>query len=96
MSAKVAQILECLDAMAPFSLAEPWDNAGLLAGNMDAKVDKVLCALDLSEAVLNEAVAQDVQLIVTHHPILFTGRKNLCEMIPKGSCCAHWCGRALR
>lgn len=84
MSAKVAQILECLNEMAPFSLAEPWDNAGLLAGNMDAKVDKVLCALDLSEAVLNEAVAQDVQLIVTHHPILFTGRKNLCENDPEG------------
>ena len=48
MSATVAQILALVNGIAPFELAEPWDNVGLLAGRPDARVDKVLCALDLS------------------------------------------------
>ena len=79
MSQTVGAILELLNAIAPLELAEEWDNVGLLAGRMDAPVDAVLCALDLNRRVLDEAVEQGAQLIVTHHPILFRGRKNLRE-----------------
>lgn len=84
MPATVAQILQLVDGIAPFELAESWDNVGLLAGRSDAEVQRVLCALDLSMEVLNEAIHRDAQLVVTHHPILFRGRKNLCETDGEG------------
>ena len=84
MSATVEQIMRLLDAIAPFDLAEEWDNVGLLAGNPEAPVDTVLCALDLNGRVLDEAVERGAQLIVTHHPILFRGRKNLAETDAEG------------
>ena len=84
MSCTAAQILELVNGMAPFELAEPWDNVGLLAGRPDAEVRGVLCALDMRMAVIEEALQRDCQLIVTHHPILFRGRKNLCETDGEG------------
>lgn len=84
MSATVEQLLRLVDGIAPFELAEEWDNVGLLAGAPEAKVDTVLCALDLRMEVLEEAVRRGAQLIVTHHPILFRGRKNLRETDAEG------------
>ena len=77
VSATVGQVLELVNGIAPFELAEEWDNAGLLAGSPDSPVERVLCALDLRMDVIEEAVQKGCQLIVTHHPILFRGRKNL-------------------
>lgn len=79
MSVKVGQILELLDGIAPFDGAEEWDNVGLLAGSREAEVDCVLCALDLTPQVLDEAIRRGAQMIVTHHPILFRARRNLCS-----------------
>lgn len=84
MSATVGQLLEILNRIAPPELAEEWDNVGLLAGAPDWPVEAVLCALDLTPAVIDEAVSRGAQLIVTHHPILFRGRKNLCETDAEG------------
>ena len=84
MSATVGQVLELVNGIAPFELAEPWDNVGLLAGNPESRVERVLCALDLRMDVLSEAIRRDCQLIVTHHPILFRGRKNLAETDAEG------------
>ena len=84
MPAKVRDILALVDGIAPFADAEEWDNVGLLAGNPDAPVERVLCALDLTEEALDEAMSRDAQLIVTHHPILFRDRKNLCETDAEG------------
>lgn len=81
---KVRQIYDIINTIAPFELAEEWDNVGLLAGSMENDVQRVLCALDLNPFVLREAKEKDVQLIVTHHPILFRGRKNLREDDPEG------------
>ena len=79
MSVTICQLMALLDGIAPFDLQEEWDNAGLLAGRPDAPVDTVLCALDLTGSVIGEAVRVGAQVIVTHHPILFRGRKNLRE-----------------
>ena len=84
MSATVEQVLALVNGIAPFELAEEWDNVGLLAGNPDHLVERVLCALDLRMNVVEEAVRRDCQLIVTHHPILFRGRKNLRETDAEG------------
>lgn len=79
MSATVGQVLACLNDFAPFEQAEAWDNVGLLVGRLDQCVHKVLCALDLTEKVLDEAVSIGAELIVTHHPVMFRGRRNLRE-----------------
>ena len=79
MPVTVSRIMDCLEGIAPLSEAEEWDNAGLLAGRWDAPVDTVLCALDLTMDVLEEARRNGAQMIVTHHPILFRGRQNLRE-----------------
>lgn len=84
MSVRVSDIYNWIDNLAPFELAEEWDNVGLLAGSMNNEVEGVLCALDLSDMVIEEAIEKNAQLIVTHHPILFRGRKNLREDDPEG------------
>lgn len=84
MSVTVGAIMELLEGIAPLSYALEWDNAGLLAGSRKDPVDCVLCALDLTQAVLEEAVSTGAQMIVTHHPILFRGTKNLCTDTPEG------------
>ncbi|MBE5808475.1 MAG: Nif3-like dinuclear metal center hexameric protein [Clostridiales bacterium] len=76
---RISDIIETLADIAPIELAEEWDNVGLLAGDREAETDAVVCALELSEGVLDEAVAAGAGLIVTHHPILFRGRKRLTE-----------------
>lgn len=83
--AKAGLILEKLFEQMPFELAEDYDNVGLLAGSRKTEVSKALCALDLTSRVVDEAVSLGAQLILTHHPILFRGRKNLCEDDPEGA-----------
>lgn len=83
--AKAGLILEELFCQMPMELAEDYDNVGLLAGSRMSEVSTVLCALDLNSRVIDEAVEAGAQLIVTHHPILFRGRKNLCEDDPEGA-----------
>ena len=85
MAASVGQILTLLNEIAPPELAESYDNVGLLAGHPDRPVERVLCALDLSKEVVAEAKAVGAQLIVTHHPIFFRGRKNSREDDTEGA-----------
>lgn len=85
MAASIAQILDILEEIAPQSLKEDYDNVGLLAGHPAWKVKKALVALDLTEEVVREAVQKEVQLIITHHPIFFRGRKNIREDDPEGA-----------
>ncbi len=75
----VGEILNLLNSIAPFELAEEWDNVGLLAGSMQTETERVLCALDLNAEVIERAEEIGANLIVTHHPIMFRGRKNLRE-----------------
>lgn len=84
MNLLVSQVLEWVGEIAPFEKAESWDNVGLLCGSRKNEVKGILCALDLTEEVLDEALGMNVNLIVTHHPILFSGRKNLCEDSAEG------------
>ncbi len=70
-------ILEVLDSKAPFSLAEEWDNAGLLIGSPDNEVNRVLVALDATPDAIEAAKAMDADLIVTHHPVIFSPLKAL-------------------
>lgn len=68
----VQDILTFLEGFAPPELAEHWDNVGLLCGDRSQQVTAALCALDITEAVVEEAAARGAQLIVAHHPVIFT------------------------
>lgn len=74
---KLKEIIKALEQLAPTYLAESWDNVGLMVGSPSQEVQKVLCALDLNEAVVDEAIQQKVQCIVTHHPFLFKAIKHI-------------------
>ncbi len=67
----VREITAILEELAPLKLAESWDNVGLQVGRLDREVSGLLLALDLSKAVLEEARQKQVNLIVTHHPLIF-------------------------
>lgn len=68
---KVSDILAHLDSIAPTQYAMSYDNVGLLVGNADVEVSKILVALDITDAVINEAVRLKANLIVAHHPVIF-------------------------
>lgn len=66
-----------LDQKAPFSLAEEWDNVGLLIGSPDREVTRVLVTLDATPAAIEAAKSIGAELIVTHHPVIFEPLKAL-------------------
>ena len=76
---RVSDVRALVNGIAPFELAEEWDNVGLLFGHADAEVSRVLVALDLTQGVLDEAKALGAQMIVTHHPIMFSARKRVTD-----------------
>lgn len=67
----VADIYRFIDSFAPFDTQENWDNSGLLVGAYDAEVQKIGVALEVTSEVLNSAAEQGIDLIVTHHPVIF-------------------------
>ena len=75
----VSDFISYLESFAPLSLAEDWDNVGLLVGRRDAAVGRAMTCLTLTPDVAAEAIAKDVQLIVTHHPVLFRGAKTITD-----------------
>ena len=75
MSAVVNDIIKIMDGIAPRELAESWDNAGFLIGRRD----NAMVALDVSPEVVQQAVAQKVDMLVTHHPPIFKPLKAICD-----------------
>lgn len=73
----VAEIAAALEAFAPTQTAADWDNVGLLLGDPADRVDRLMTCLTVTPDVVEEAVAERVNLIVSHHPILFRGAKQL-------------------
>lgn len=73
----VKDITVLLENFAPLSLQESYDNAGLVCGTPDAEVTSVLLAIDITEAVIDEAIREGHNLIISHHPLIFQGIKNL-------------------
>lgn len=68
---RIQHIIDHLERLAPPALQEDYDNSGLLVGEPETEVERVLVSLDVTEEVVAEAVAKGAGLIVSHHPILF-------------------------
>jgi dinuclear metal center YbgI/SA1388 family protein len=76
-SMKIGELLAAIELFAAPELQEDYDNAGLLTGNRDLECTGVLCTLDVTVDVLQEALQYKFNLIVAHHPIIFRGLKRL-------------------
>lgn len=75
----VKEFVSYLEKLAPKQLAESWDNVGLLIGEENAPVTGVLFTLDVTDAVLDEAITRGVNLIIAHHPPLFRGIQTIVD-----------------
>lgn len=84
MSVKCQVIMDAMEQLAPKCLAEKWDNVGLLIGSPAQTIGKILVTLDVTQGVVDQAVSDGVDLIITHHPILFTPVKNIRRDLPQG------------
>ena len=80
----VGEIEKLVGQIAPYELAEAWDNVGLLLGRAGNTVTRVLTALDLTDGVVKEAIALGAQAIVTHHPIMMDARRRLTDADREG------------
>ena len=74
---KIKQVLSALEQFAPLPLQESWDNAGLQLGLTEAEVSGALLCLDVNEAIIDEAIRKGCNLVVSHHPLLFRGLKQI-------------------
>jgi dinuclear metal center YbgI/SA1388 family protein len=67
----VIEVIRLLEEYAPLNLQESYDNSGLLVGNKEEQVKAVLCTLDITLSVIDEAIKLGANLIVSHHPVIF-------------------------
>jgi dinuclear metal center YbgI/SA1388 family protein len=85
MTLPLEEVVDWLESIAPLALAQPWDNVGLLLEplsdrrdpKLTPRVARVVFTIDLSEAVLAEAIAGEFDLVVAYHPLLFKPRQRL-------------------
>lgn len=76
---RVADVYQTLNDLAPFADAAEWDNVGLLVGDIESEVQKIYVALDATDHCIERALKQGANLLVTHHPMIFTPLKRVCE-----------------
>lgn len=74
---KIKEITNYLESVAPLHYQESYDNAGLLVGDANREIDAALITLDCTEEIVEEAIENNCNLIIAHHPIIFSGLKNI-------------------
>jgi len=74
---KIKHIVSHIEEFAPLAYQESYDNVGLLVGEASEEVSSVLLTLDVTEAVLDEAIEKKAGLIIAHHPLIFGGLKRI-------------------
>ena len=74
---KIKEIIDALEIFAPLPLQDGFDNAGLQVGLTDVEVTGALLCLDVTEDVVEEAINQGINLIISHHPLMFRGYKSI-------------------
>lgn len=79
---KIKHLGQVLDQLAPFAYQMSFDNSGLQVGHPEDPIEKILCTLDVTDAVLEEAIQQQADCIVAHHPLIFSPLKKLTGQTP--------------
>ena len=82
---KVRDIADAIEKLAPVNLAESWDNVGLMVGDEEQSVSKIFICLDVTSENVRSAAEQGCDLIISHHPLLFSPVKSVTEETIQGS-----------
>ncbi|MCH4887699.1 Nif3-like dinuclear metal center hexameric protein [Acidaminobacter sp. JC074] len=77
MHTNIKKVIKIMDQIAPRHLAESWDNVGLLVGDENKMVENILVALEVTDEVVEEAINKNIDLIITHHPLIFKPLKQI-------------------
>lgn len=83
---KLKEIIAALERLAPLRLQDEWDNSGLQVGFPEAEVSRVLVCLDITEGVVDEAIAKGYNMIVSHHPLLFKALRQVSDATYQQRC----------
>lgn len=73
----VQDVIDKLEKQSPVDAAMEWDNVGLLVGDATKEVEKIYIALDATDEVINHAIEAKADMLITHHPLIFSGMKRL-------------------
>lgn len=71
MKATLKDVMQIMNEIAPAQMAEDWDNVGLMLGRVDKIIRRILVALDVTPEVVQQAIAGNYDLIISHHPLIF-------------------------
>ena len=74
---KIKDITKYLEGIAPISLQENYDNCGLIIGDYESNINSALITLDCTESVIDEAIEQNCNLVISHHPLIFSPVKKI-------------------
>ena len=74
---RLKSIMNCLERLSPLHYAEEWDNVGLLVGDENQEIQRIMVALDASDYVIDKAVEVQADLLLTHHPMIFRPLKQV-------------------
>lgn len=77
MAVKCSDIINIMEEYANPNLAEDWDNVGLMVGDENRTISKILVALDIDDKIIDEAIEKKCDMIITHHPFIFKGIKSI-------------------
>ena len=83
------EIIDIIESVAPRRQQEAWDNSGLQVGDGNREIHSVLLTVDVSEAVVAEAIKEGCDMILSHHPLLFHGLKQVTGATPQERCVAE-------
>lgn len=76
----LGEVTAYLESIAPFSLQEDYDNSGILIGEPVKEIKGILCCLDVTEEIIEEAIDSNCNLVIAHHPFIFSGIKQIREV----------------
>ena len=74
---QIKEVINVIENLAPISFQESYDNTGMQVGNISREINSILLTLDVTEETINEAVENKIDLIISHHPVIFNGIKKL-------------------
>lgn len=84
MSLLVEDVIQVMETWVPLSLAESWDNPGLMVGDRRETVTGILTTLDVTEEAVSYAINHNINMIISHHPLIFKGLKHIDKTSPIG------------
>ena len=73
----VREVIRCIEEFAPSFYQESYDNSGLQVGNFQQEITGALLSIDVTEGVIDEALSAGLNLIISHHPVIFSGIKRV-------------------